>query len=163
MQNGGCNAFNADIPLSAPMSFWKEQDILRYIVKNRIPICSVYGDIVAVDKDGYQYDPNNPMLPSDLKLKCTGCERTGCMFCAFGSHLEKGESRFQRLKRTHPKQYGFCMGGGEWVDNPDYDPTKGKDEWNPKQIWVPNKNGLGMAKVFDMVNEIYGKDFLRYE
>lgn len=34
-----------------------------------------------------------------------------CMFCAFGAHLERGETRFQRLARTHPKQYAFCIGG----------------------------------------------------
>lgn len=28
-----------------------------------------------------------------------------CVFCGFGCHLEKGESRFERLKRTHPKHY----------------------------------------------------------
>ena len=35
--------------------------------------------------------------------------------------------------------------------------------WNPKKIWVPSKDGLGLKKVFDMVNEIYGKDFYRYD
>ena len=35
--------------------------------------------------------------------------------------------------------------------------------WNPKKIWVPSKQGLGMKAVFDMVNEIYGKDFYRYD
>lgn len=38
----------------------------------------------------------------------TGCQRTGCMFCGFGCHLEK-ESRFQRLHITHPKVYDFIM------------------------------------------------------
>ena len=35
--------------------------------------------------------------------------RTGCMFCMFGVHMEKGENRFQRMHRTHPKQWAYCM------------------------------------------------------
>lgn len=60
------------------------------------------------------------------------------------------------------------LGGGQWVDNPKYDTTAPKmdgewQNWNPKKIWVPSKTGLGMGKVFDMMNEIYGKNFIRYE
>jgi hypothetical protein len=28
---------------------------------------------------------------------------------------------------------------------------------------LPSKKGIGLKAVFDMVNEIYGKDFYRYE
>ena len=54
------------------------------------------------------------------------------------------------------------------MDNPYYDPTAPEMDgewknWNPRKIWVPSKKGLGMGKVFDMANEIYGKDFYRYE
>lgn len=161
----GCNAFNAKTPRSAPMSFWKEQDILHYIVRESLPICSVYGDIVYTDSTGLEYDArNSPFITRETELRCSGCKRTGCVFCAYGMHLEKGETRFQRLKRTHPRLYEYSIGGGEWKDNPDYDKAKdGTEYWNPKQIWIPNRQGLGMGKVFDMVNEIYGKDFLRYE
>lgn len=148
------------------MSFWTEQDVLTYIKVNGLEIASVYGDIVAVDKDGYQYET----ACEGCRLMTTGCQRTGCVYCPFGMHLEKGETRFQRLAKTHPKQYDFCMRGGMWIDNPDYDTTyDGKPDeigwvdWNPKKLWVPGNGGLGMRKVFDMVNEIYGKDFYRYE
>lgn len=157
----GCNVFDGKNPMSRPMSFWLEQDVLRYIVENNIPICSVYGDVCVQDYDGNLYTPSSVCSG---KLVCSGCSRTGCMFCAFGAHLEKGETRFQRLKRTHPKIYEYCIGGGTWAANDKYDPSKTEpDDWNPKQIWVPSKEGLGMGKVFDMINEIYGKDFLRYE
>lgn len=161
----GCNAFEGTKKTSQPMSFWLEQDVLRYIVENDLEIASVYGDIVATDSDGMQYDPK---LTQCGKLQCTGCDRTGCIFCGFGVHLEKGETRFQRLAKTHPKQYEYCMRGGQWVDNPRYDPTAPKmdgewQNWNPKKIWVPSKEGLGMQKVFDDCNQIYGKDFIRYE
>lgn len=162
----GCNAFEGKIQ-SKPMSFWTEQDVFQYIVENDLEICSVYGDIVAVDEDGNEYDPHN-LLFDGCKLKCTGCNRTGCIYCGFGAHLDRGETRFQRLAHTHPRQYEYCMGGGQWVDNPAYDPTAPKmdgiwQNWNPKKIWVPSKKGLGLKTVFDMVNEIYGKDFYRYE
>lgn len=163
----GCNAFDSKSPKSQPMSFWTEQDILQYIVDYGLEIASVYGDIVSVDEDGGEYLANGLLIPCG-KLKCTGCERTGCIYCAFGLHNEKGETRFQRLRRTHPKQYEFCIGGGQWADNPDYDPLAPEYDgtwknWNPKQIWIPSKSGLGLGKVFDLCNEIMGKDFYRYE
>lgn len=151
----GCNAFDGKNKSSQPMSFWTEQDALEYIKRYDLRICSVYGEI-QTDKNGC--------------LSCTGCKRTGCMFCAFGTHLEKGETRFQQLARTHPRQYDYCTNGGQWIDNPDYDPALSDEpdelgwvEWNPKQIWVPSQQGLGMGKVFDMVNEIYGKEMMRYK
>lgn len=165
----GCNAFSGSKSKSEPLSVWTEQNILRYIVEKEKPICSVYGDIVGVDPDGNEYDSYFcKWLGKDACLKCTGCNRTGCMFCAFGAHLEKGVTRFQRLAFTHPRQYDYCINGGQWVDNPKYDPTASEYDgdwknWNPKKIWVPSKKGIGLGKVFDMVNEIMGKDFYRYE
>jgi len=161
----GCNVFEGKHKMSSPMSFWKEQDVLKYIVLKGIDIASVYGNIVATDVSGMQY---SPMPGVDCQLKCTGCSRTGCIFCMFGIHLEKGETRFQALARTHPKQYEYCMKGGQWVDNPKYDLTAPKYDgqwknWNPKKIWVPSKDGLGMKHVIEECNQIYGKDFIRYE
>ena len=43
------------------------------------------------------------------KYYTTGCNRTGCIFCGFGCHLEKEPNRFQQLKETHPKLYEYCM------------------------------------------------------
>ena len=161
----GCNAYEGSKKTSTPMSFWREQDVLQYIKEQGLEIASLYCEIVTVGPDGMQYD--STLIPCG-KLQCTGCQRTGCMFCGFGCHLEKGETRFQRLARTHPKQYEYCMMGGQWVDNPRYDPTAPEYDgdwknWNPKQIWVPSKKGLGLKKVFDDCNQIYGKDFIRYE
>lgn len=163
----GCNAYDAKDVKSTPMAFWTEQDVLQYIVENNIEIASVYGDIVTKDEDGFEY-PASPLTMGCGHLSCTGCKRTGCIFCGFGFHLDKGETRFQRLAKTHPRQYEYALGGGKWVDNPTYDPTAPKmdgewQNWNPKQIWVPSEKGLGMKKVFDMCNDIYGKDLYRYE
>lgn len=89
----GCNSFKEGKENCTPLGFWTEQDILQYIYENKLEIASVYGDIVKADG----------------KLKTTGEQRTGCIFCAFGCHMEVGENRFQRLKKTHPKLHSYCM------------------------------------------------------
>ena len=165
----GCNAFESKNPMSQPMSFWTEQDVLAYLVRYNVPICSVYGEIVSMGADGNAYPPTDLTGRPLCNLKCTGCQRTGCVFCAFGAHLEKGsERRFLQLAKIEPRKYEYAIGGGQWSDNPFYDPTAPKmdgewQNWNPKKIWTPSKKGLGMGKVFDMVNEIYGEDFIRYK
>lgn len=108
IQNG-CNAFNCNNPISNPMSFWTEQDVLQYIVENDLEICSVYGDIVEDYEDeieGQMSLEDFDLYEKTKKLKCTGCSRTGCCLCGFGCHLEK-ESRFQLLHKTHPKMYNL--------------------------------------------------------
>lgn len=117
----GCNAFDAKKQISNPMSFWTEQDVLHYIYKNKLPIASVYGKVVIDNSRTDQLDGqmsfNDMESWGDAELfddvpvfKTTGCKRTGCMFCGFGCHLEKpGEGRFERLKKTHPKQYEYIM------------------------------------------------------
>ena len=137
----GCNMFDAKYQISNPLSFWREQDILQYITDNNIKIASLYGDVMPIDGQIF-FDC------IDCKLCTTGLDRTGCIFCGFGAHLEKGETRFQRLKRTHPKQYDYCINGGGYdVDG----------------LWKPNKNGMGMGHVFDVLNSIYGEDFIKYK
>ena len=90
----GCNAFDNKEPMSRPLSFWTEQDILLFIQKYHLPYPTVYGSITQDEKG---------------KLHMSGYQRTGCMFCAFGVHLEKEPNRFQRLKETHPKVWDYCM------------------------------------------------------
>lgn len=135
----GCNGFDLKIPKSTPMAFWTEQDVLEYIYKNNLPIAEPYGEVIETECQ-YTFDGEQ------CKYATTGCDRTGCMFCAFGAHLEKGKTRFQRLKETHPKQYNYCLNGGEFVNG----------------LWQPNKQGLGMRYVFDELNSLYGDDFIRY-
>ena len=107
----GCNAFDIENPSSQPMSFWTEQDVLEYIDRFGLPYAKIYGDIIKDENDKY---------------RTTGAQRTGCMFCMFGVHLEKEPNRFQRMKTTHPKQYAFCM----------------------KPI---SEGGLGLAEVLDYI------------
>lgn len=131
----GCNMFDAKHPKSTPMAFWTEQDVLHYIKENSIPLASVYGDIVCDEKNStnvegqMQLNIDGTVTETQCTLKTTGCQRTGCMFCGFGCHLEKqGESRFVKMKQTHPKQY-------EWIMKP----------WS--------EGGLGYKDVIDWINE----------
>ena len=103
----GCNAFETKNPISNPMSFWTEQDVLRYIKDHKLPICPVYGEVVE-DYDRTDIIPGQTCLPGcedEIPLKTTGCSRTGCMLCGFGCHLEKSPNRFEMLKETHPGMY----------------------------------------------------------
>ena len=104
----GCNAFEATKKISNPMSFWTEQDVLLYIYQNKIPIASVYGEIIKENEVEGQLDMADLEI-FDLgrpTLKTTGCQRTGCVLCGYGAHREKaGEGRFERLKETHPNMY----------------------------------------------------------
>lgn len=144
----GCNGFDMATPISNPMSFWTEQDVLQYIKKYNIPIASVYGDIVYVnDPDQLRIEDLGVECGGHEELRTTGCERTGCIFCGFGCHREKSPSRFERLKQTHPRQYEYCIGGGEY---------------NEDGVWQPNKQGLGLGHVFEELNKVYGEEFIKY-
>lgn len=77
----GCNAFYKKRENQCrPLSFWTEQDILEYINRHTVKISKLYE---------------------------LGYERNGCMYCAFGVHLENTPNRFQRLKTTHPIQHSY--------------------------------------------------------
>ncbi len=142
----GCNAFDSKRPSSKPMSFWTNQDVLQYIKQHGIPIATVYGDVeYETDPEQMRLEDYGVSVDGCEQLITTGCDRTGCIFCAFGCHI-KGDRRFQLLKETHPRQYEYCIGGGEYVDG----------------IWQPNKDGLGMGHVFDELNKIYGEGFIKY-
>lgn len=140
----GCNAFDSRSPKSNPMSFWTEQDVLLYIKLNKLPIASVYGEVVYDVEDTEQERFDGFVTH---KLKTTGCTRTGCIFCGYGAHLDK-KPRFLSLANTHPKQYNYCINGGAF---------------DADGLWKPNKNGLGMGYVFDRLNELYGDGFIRYK
>lgn len=144
----GCNGFDMTSPVSNPMSFWTEQDVLRYIKKHNIPIASVYGNIeYAFDPDQIRFNDLGMGICEGDPLLTTGCQRTGCIFCGFGCHREDSPSRFERLAVTHPKQYAYCLEGGEYSED---------------GVWQPNEKGLGMRHVFETLNKIYGDGFIKY-
>ena len=84
----GCNSYGSKTS-SNPLSFWTDEDIWNYIHKYDLEYSKIY----------------------DM-----GYRRTGCMFCAFGAHLELEPNRFQRMKETHPQLWNYCinvLGEGE--------------------------------------------------
>ena len=114
----GCNDFKNK--KSKPLSFWTEQDILTYIKYKKLDYALVYGDII--EENG--------------KLKTTGEDRTGCLFCLF-CPIQKyftGFQRFENLKLINPKLYDYAM-----------------RDWN--------KGGLGYRQVIDWIKENYLKYF----
>lgn len=163
--------------------------ITIYIYRNNTKLVGLYGKIVLKDI-------KSSLIPITQKTMCsgklctTGCSRTGCIFCGFGAHRDEGESRFQRLKRTHPRQYEYCMGGGsyQWhgyvqvgdklryIDfiNEDgsamnkqeieqYVQSHIKDgNYHFQMLWKPTREGLGMAHCIDELNRLYGKDYIKY-
>lgn len=126
----GCNSFEQDKPKSNPMMFWTNQDVLQYIKEKNLAISSIYGNVIEDDK---------------CKLCTSGAERTGCVFCLFGSHREK-ISRLKILEKSHKQLYDYCMNGGEFVNG----------------IWQPNANGLGMKFVIDTANNIVNNFKIEY-
>lgn len=133
----GCNAFEAKRPVSNPMAFWTEQDVLQYIRTRGIEIASVYGDIVEENEIPGQMNISDYIQAEQPKLKTTGCRRTGCIFCGYGCHREKpGEGKFELLKITHPKIYDYIM-----------------------RPW--GEGGLGYREVIDWLN-VHGNLHIKY-
>ena len=126
--------------VSNPLAFWTEQDVLRYIKDKDLKICSVYGEVVSIHENemlGQVSFDDLLKTESHETLTLTGLDRTGCMFCGYGCHLEKmGESRFEKMKTSHPKQY-------EWIMKP------------------TSEGGLGYKEVIDWIND-NGKLHIKY-
>jgi len=152
----GCNAFDGEYPVSNPMAFWTEQDALLYIYLNKIPIASVYGDVV-VESGGVGIPENVDTLGIfDLDrptFKTTACQRTGCVFCGFGVHIDT--SRYDMIEDvSNPKLLDFLLRGGA------FDEEDG--------LWKPDNRGLGYWFVLAWINKygnfnIHIKDFEKYQ
>ena len=184
----GCNAYEKISPISSPLSFWTKQDVLHYAKKYNVPYPSVYGDIVVSSEDCINSGQTTiyDMLDDyeGAKLTTTGCDRTGCIFCMFGCHLEKEPNRFQRLKQTHPRQYEYCINGGEYItegyamddsgewksfvfEHDDGTPMSNEEieefveefknnaDFKFARKWQPNKEGLGLGYVLDFIGVKY--------
>ena len=129
-QRYGCN-ITGNNPHSNPMSFWTENDILKYIYENKVKIADCYGNVIC--KDGkYVLDGQR--------------SRTGCAFCLFGAHLENSKyRRFIYLKKYQRSTYEYIMGGGEY-DSEGY--------------WIPNDKGLGFSFVIEFLNRYLKKPII---
>ena len=88
----GCNkVFDDGSVRSKPMGSMTTQGVLFGLKHFNIPICSDYGEIVY----------------ENGKYKCTGCNRTGCKLCGFGTKYDT--DRFIRLQKTEPATIKFAF------------------------------------------------------
>ena len=137
----GCNMFDAKYPVSNPMSFWTEQDVLQYIKENNLKIAPPYGDIVYDDGEELkgQMDLADFGLTKEVrKMKTTGCDRTGCCMCGYGCHLESRPNRFELIESlSNPNISDYILRGGRFDEN-------GK--------WTISKEGLGYWFVLKYIN-----------
>lgn len=137
----GCNGFNMKSPISNPMSFWTEQDVLEYIYHNHLPIAKVYGKVTADYRKGQPRENSMDMGIFDLGkpvFKTEGCSRTGCVYCGFGCHREKSPNRWELAEKlSNPAIIDYMMRGGAF---------------NEKGIWKPDSRGLGFWFVIEWIN-----------
>lgn len=150
LQNG-CNSFDVNHPVSNPMSFWTEQDVLLYIREHNLQIASVYGDIIDENEeisgqmnlgDFGLFDIGRPCL------KTTGMNRTGCFACLFGYQREKPEdNRIDAIiNHSNPKLADYMLRGGEFRES--------------DGLWHPHQ-GLGYWFLIEYCNK-YGKMKMTY-
>ena len=148
--HNGCNLYDGEFPISNPMSFWTEQDVLLYIYEKKLQIADVYGEVVK-DTQASQ-DESDSLFDLGIfdkerpSFHTTGCDRTGCFACLFGAHLEKeNNSRFCNLRdNSNPKILDWMLRGGEFRE------SDGK--WHPK-------NGLGYWFIMEWCNKFGGMKF----
>jgi 3'-phosphoadenosine 5'-phosphosulfate sulfotransferase (PAPS reductase)/FAD synthetase len=170
------------IPISSPLAFWTEQDVLLYIYLKKLPIASIYGEVVIDYKAMGTIEGQTSLFPVDqwkvgryekerLLLRTTGVERSGCITCGFGMASEK-ESRWLKLKESHPTFYNAMFNGGRYeyeifdnkgtqikiqrVDRDMLERWCEANKDNPRflirKTWKPHK-GFGYKHIIDWINE----------
>lgn len=98
-------------PISKPVSFWTRNDVLRYIYEKRLSYATPYGQICKenqVPGQLFLFDMPDDFSCRSCRYYTTGEQRTGCIFCPIGCHLD-GLAKFERLKKYNPKFYDYCM------------------------------------------------------
>ena len=157
----GCNAFDAKNPISNPMSFWVNQDVLLYIRLHDLPVCPIYGNVVTEDEYTGQVSLGSLLGLDETELfdlerpslRTTGVDRSGCIFCGFGAFIEK-ESRFDLIdKVSNPALRDFCFRGGAFDED---------------GLFKPDNKGLGYWFVMKWINlagnfNAYIPEYERYE
>jgi len=121
-----CNAYDTAKPMSSPLLFWSDDDVWEYIKRYNVDICEVYydrlmvdGNVIITSKDRLfsktiesltiEKTLDDIVLYTDGSVFVPAEKRTGCMFCMFGVHLEKGANRFQRMYYSHPRHWDTCI------------------------------------------------------
>lgn len=96
----GCNTFEEGKEKSRPFSIFKKSDCWEYAERFKIQFASVYYDreVEVKQLDG-----------STILRHLPAVERTGCTFCLFGIHLDKGSNRMQNMAISHPKFHDIII------------------------------------------------------
>lgn len=137
----GCNYVGKESQRSCPFNYFSRQDLLTLALDLKAPVPEIYGEIV---------------MDSDGKLRTTKAQRTGCVMCGFGIHLESRPHRFDRLYMRNPKEWEFWMekcctddddtkyGWGRVLD---YIGVKWRQPWQPDMV-------EGQINIFDYLGAI---------
>lgn len=94
LQKYGCNYVGKDVARSCPFNYFDRQDLLRLALELDAPVPKIYGSILK---------------RQDGSLYTTGAQRTGCVMCGFGIHLDARPHHFDQLYARDPKQWEFWM------------------------------------------------------
>jgi len=78
----GCNAFHLRNPQGRPIMSWSDEDAWAYIKWYQLEYPALY----------------------DM-----GWSQTGCVACGFGITNEVSPNRFERMRKTHPKLWNYCI------------------------------------------------------
>jgi len=133
----GCNYYGKTVMRSVPFAPFLRQDILQLALDLKVPVPEIYGEIKR---------------KSDGTLFTTLAQRTGCSMCGFGIHMEKRPHRFDRLRRSNPKEWEF------WMYNCCKDKTTGeKYGWGKvlDYIGVGWKDIVQEADLIDQIRMIF--------
>lgn len=141
----GCNGFDLKEPVSNPMSFWCDNDVLQYIKEHNLKLASVYGDVVEDYRSQNQVTGQISLADMGLFDKkpiytTSGCLRTGCIGCGFGLQREHRPNRLEMIdKVSNPKLRDFILRGGSFDED---------------GLWKPDDRGLGFWFVYLYLNQV---------
>lgn len=153
----GCNSFKSEHPNSAPMSFWREQDVLQYLYIHHDEILEMIFSSLKeqgfTDEEIKDMDIQHPWASCYGKIKpyITKDEIDGqvlmqqvlndyreCKFCTTGCKrtgcifclfgITQDLDRILKAQQEEPLITDYVLRGGEF---------------NEKGMWQPSKNGLG--------------------
>lgn len=143
--DNGCNGFDLSEPVSNPMSFWVENDVLLYIKLNNLPIASVYGEVVEDYQSQGQCE--GQISFADMGLfdkqpiyKTTGKDRSGCIACGFGITYDSRPNRLEQIDMySNWKIRDWILRGGSFTS---------------EGVWQPDNRGLGFWFVYEYLNVV---------
>ena len=96
----GCNTLDEGKEKCRPYSIFTDEDTWEYHNRFGLKFASVY----------YERDIEVQQLDGSLKMEhLPAVERTGCTFCMFGIHLDKGSNRMQNMAISHPKFHDIII------------------------------------------------------